>query len=196
MNKKKTTPENPEAESAAEAPVETPTTSEVLPASPTAAAGLVPAPVVEEKLAESAALNTASPESDLEIEVAQPPEVETTSVENTMALSVSAQHDAEIENSMVIGLAAGQNLSAENSFLGSAAVGGGLKIEDSGAGVLVVGGQAEIKHGTIGLLIAKSEANLTDSRILMTTPQAIALGAAFGTVYALLRVLLGGKKRK
>jgi hypothetical protein len=61
--------------------------------------------------------------------------------------------------------------------------------------VLNVGGSAQVENSKIGLLVAKSGATLTNSQVLMTTQQAIALGAAFGAVYALLRTLLRGKKK-
>ena len=129
------------------------------------------------------------------IDISEPPEGRSAVVENSLAFNVSAQHDALVENSLVMAVAAGSDLISTNSLGMVVTVGNNLKIEQGGAGVIKVGGKARIKNGTIGLLIAKSEVTLTDSQVLMTTSQAIALGAAFGTVYALLRTLLGGRKR-
>jgi hypothetical protein len=129
------------------------------------------------------------------INLPQPPAVEKTLVENSLAVSVSAQQDAEVNNSMVISLAAGRDLTATDSMLTNVAAGHDLKIQDRGTVILKVGGQAHVENGTIGLLIARSDVTLTNSRVLMTTQQAIALGAAFGAVYALLRTLLRGKKK-
>ena len=129
------------------------------------------------------------------IDLPQPPAVEKNRVENSMVVSVSAQQDAEVNNSLVFSTAVGRDLTATDSMLVNIAAGHDLKLQQGGAGVLKVGGQAQVENGTIGLLIAKSDVTLTNSRVLMTTPQAIALGAAFGAVYALLRVLLRGKKK-
>lgn len=122
----------------------------------------------------------------------QPPTPENAVVENSMAVSVSAQQDAEVMNSMVFSIAAGRDLTATNSMITSAAVGHDLELQEGGACMLVVGGQAQVDNSTIGLLVARSEAiSLNNSKIIMTTPQAIALGATLGAVFAILRVLLG-----
>jgi hypothetical protein len=129
------------------------------------------------------------------VEIPQPPVVEKAMVENSMAISVSADQDAGIENSLVMAAAAGRDMSSTNGLEIVVAVGHDLKIQQGVAGVLRVGGEAQVENGTIGLLVAKSGVTLNNSRVLMTTPQAIALGAAFGIVYALLRTRLGGKKK-
>jgi len=129
----------------------------------------------------------------VKIDLPQPPPVEKIMVENSMAVSVSAQQDAEVSNSMVFSLAVGRDMAATNNLLINAAVGHDLDVKQGGAGILKVGGEAQVENGTIGLLITGSDITLNNSRILMTTPQAIALGAVFGAVYALLRMLLGRK---
>jgi biopolymer transport protein ExbD len=129
------------------------------------------------------------------INLPQPPAVEKTLVENSLAVSVSAQQDAEVNNSLVFSTAVGHDLTSINSLETNVAVGNDLKLQQGGAIILKVGGQAQVEGSTIGLLVAKSEATLTNTRVLMTTQQAIALGAAFGAVYALLRTLLRGKKK-
>jgi hypothetical protein len=128
-------------------------------------------------------------------EAPRPPAVEKTGVENSLVVSVSAQQDAEVDESLVFSLAAGRDLVATESLLTNVAVGHDLKFEQGAAGVLNVGGSAQVENSKIGLLVAKSGATLTNSQVLMTTQQAIALGAAFGAVYALLRTLLRGKKK-
>jgi hypothetical protein len=129
------------------------------------------------------------------IDLPQPPAVEKAMVESSMVMSVSAQQDAEVKNSMVMSAAAGRDMANSYGLDIMVAVGHDLKIQQGGAGILKVGGEAQVDNGTVGLLIAKSGVTLNNSRVLMTTPQAIALGAAFGAVYALLRTLLRGKKK-
>ncbi len=125
-----------------------------------------------------------------------PPVVEKTAVENSVALSVSAEMNAEVENSMVMAVVSGRDMTAVESMTSIAVVGRDLKIEKGGAGFVQVGGKAQVENGTVGLLIARSEVILNNSRVIMTTRQALALGAAFGAVFALLRRLLGGSKRR
>jgi len=129
------------------------------------------------------------------IDIPLPPAVEKAMVENSMAVSVSAEQDAGIENSLVFAVAAGRDMTTTNGLDIIVAVGHDLKIQQGAAGVLRVGGEAQVEKGTIGLLVAKSGVTLKDSKVLMTTQQAIALGAAFGAVYALLQALLGGRRK-
>ena len=130
------------------------------------------------------------------IEIPQPQVVEKAMVENSMAFSVTANQDAGIENSMVMAVAAGRDMTASNGLDIVVAVGHDLKIQQGAAGVVKVGGEVQVDNGTIGLLVAKSGVTLNNSKVLMTTQQAIALGAAFGFVYAVLSRLLRGKKKE
>ncbi len=109
-----------------------------------------------------------------------------TLVENSLALSVNAQQNAVVDNSLVLGLAAGKDMIAIDSLMPMAAVGRDLDIRQGGAMTLVVGSKAQVKNSQIGLLIAKGDVTLENSRVLMTTQQALALGAALGAACALV----------
>jgi hypothetical protein len=111
-----------------------------------------------------------------------------------MAMSVNAKHDAEVNNSLVIAVAAGNDLASSESMGFVAAVGHDLSLKEGTLLLANVGGQTQVENGTVGLLVAKSGVTLTNTRVLMTTQQALALGAAFGVVYALVSKLLGSKK--
>jgi hypothetical protein len=84
-------------------------------------------------------------------------------------------------------------------------VGRDLRMADAGAGILNVGGQLEMKD-CLGGVVVSSSARVEQSlvgvlftnapelgqgnQILLTTPQAAAMGAAFGFVFALMSWLL------
>ena len=152
-------------------------------------------PMVEKIVGDTYMMNSIPPVEGSRIDIPQPPAVEIAMVQNSMAVSVSADQDAGIENSLVMAVAAGRDMTTTNGLDIIVAVGHDLKIQQGAVGVLRVGGEAHVEKGTIGLLVAKSGVTLKDSKVLMTTQQAIALGAAFGAVYALVRALLRGKER-
>ena len=152
------------------------------------------APAEEKSMVEGNYGFSVGPIEGAKIDLPQAPAVEKAIVENSLVMSVSAQQDAEVLNSMVMAAAAGRDMTASHGLDIMVAVGHDLKIQQGAAGVLKVGGEAHVEVSTIGLLVAKSGVTLNNTRVLMTTQQAIALGAAFGAVYALLRRLLRGKK--
>jgi len=125
------------------------------------------------------------------------PEAKNAVVVNSLAGSVTAAQDAMVENSLVGALAAGNNLWAENSLGGALAAGNNLYFQNGGGAVLVTGNQAEVKSSMVGILVAGSEVKLEEgSKVLMTTQQAIAFGAAFGTALAVVSALLRGFRRR
>jgi hypothetical protein len=123
-----------------------------------------------------------------------PDETEKLHVDNSMAVSVSAKHDAEVNNSMVFSVAVGNSMTTSNGLDMVTAVGHDLNVMDGAVLIATVGGQAQVENGTVGLLVAKSGATLNNTKVIMTTQQALALGAALGVVFALLSRLLRGKK--
>ncbi len=153
-----------------------------------------PQPPAEPVIGESNVTLSMPAVAGAEVQLPPPPVVEKGLVENSVALSVSAQQDAGIENSMVFGAVAGRDMTVEESMVTVAAVGHDLTLQEGGAVVVQVGGAVQVEGGAIGLLVARSEVTLNNSKILMTTQQALALGAAFGVVFALLRTLFGRRK--
>ncbi len=155
-----------------------------------------PQPPAEENLVASGNITMSIPvQQGTEVQLPQPEVREIGMVESSMALSVSAKQDAEINSSMVIAAAAGRDMTVSESMVSVAAVGHDLTLKESGSVMMQVGGPVQVENGTVGLLVARSEVTLNNSRVIMTTPQALALGAAFGAAYALLRTLLGRRKK-
>ena len=70
-----------------------------------------------------------------------------------------------------------------------AAAGNDLRFSGN-AGFVAAGSSASLQDARIGILIAGAEINAADVHVIMRTPQAVAFGAAFGTVFALLTWLL------
>ena len=82
-------------------------------------------------------------------------------------------HNGQVTNGGAIVINAGGNLDITN-----------------GGGVVAVCKQAAIQNGSVGVLLT-GQANLGENtKVVLNTPQALALGAAFGTVFALLSWLL------
>lgn len=138
--------------------------------------------------------STALPENEAEQAPQEQPgrlEGENTVVENSMALSVSAANNAKVENSMAAAFVAGNDLTAMNSAGAIFVAGNDVNLQQGGGAVMVVGNQAHFESSTIGILIPSGDVNLYgESKVLMTTQQALALGAGFGIVFALLTAFL------
>ncbi len=119
------------------------------------------------------------------------PEGENVVVENSMAVSVSAARDARVENSMAAALVAGNDLTATNSAGSTFVAGRDLILQQGGGAFMVVGNQAHVESSTIGIMIPKGDVSLYgDSKVLMTTQQALAFGAGLGVVFAVLSAFL------
>lgn len=131
---------------------------------------------------------------------------ETTHIGPGVALSVTAKQNARIERAGALGINAGQNV--DITYGGAAAInaGHGVQIQFGGAWAINAGGAVDIDYGgawvmnaakgakltnsTVGILLSPKTELAEGSRVILNTPQAIALGAAFGVVFALVRWLL------
>jgi hypothetical protein len=151
-------------------------------------------PAVENTLAASGPAPAETAQQTGEATPPPPATPEIPHVNNSMALSVSAKQDAEVNNSMVFSVAVGNCMTTSNGLDMVTAVGHDLHVNQGAVLIATVGGQAQVENGTVGLLVAKSGATLNNTRVLMTTQQALALGAALGVVFALVSKLLRGKK--
>lgn len=69
------------------------------------------------------------------------------------------------------------------------AAGGDVTVSEGGAMVIGAGNSVRIEHGFAGVVLSP-DVSLEDSRVLMGTAQAAALGAALGTVLLLGRALM------
>jgi hypothetical protein len=120
---------------------------------------------------------------------------ETVHLENSAALQATAERDAVVNNSAVVAVVAGRDAQMVNSLVGgSLVVGRDLTMEQSVAAFATVGDHVNVNNGTLGVLIASGPVTLSEgSRVLMTTRQAAAFGAALGAVFALLSLLFRRK---
>jgi hypothetical protein len=121
------------------------------------------------------------------------------------ALVISAGQDAEVAFGGALAIAAGRDMKQENGGGILIAVGRDLQLSDAAAGILNVGGQVAMKD-SMGAVVVASSARVEQSmvgvlfssnadlgegnKILLSTPQAAALGATFGFVFAVMSWLL------
>jgi hypothetical protein len=124
------------------------------------------------------------------------------------ALGASAQQDMTMSKSLAFGTAVGRDMTVSDSLSITTAVGRDFGLKDGLAGILTVGGNTQIeeggslltvsrevtsRNGFLGLVISQ-QVNLEEgSKVLLSTKQAAAFGAAFGVTFALLRLLLRRK---
>lgn len=111
-------------------------------------------------------------------------------VEDSLVGYLSIQQDAEVSDSLVGGLVAGRDIAASESLSSIAIAGRDLHVNQAFGGILIAGNRAEVQGSTIGWLVTGSSATLVDSRVLVTTRQALAFGAAMGAALALVSAVL------
>jgi hypothetical protein len=123
------------------------------------------------------------------------------SVTRAGALAIAAGQDMDMTGGGAGILAVGRDLEMQNGGAWVAAVGHDAQISNGGALVLTVGGslditnggalvtagrQVSIQNGSCGILLA-GQANLGENtKVVLNTPQALAMGAAIGAVFAVL----------
>ena len=119
--------------------------------------------------------------------------------------AVNAQGNVDIDDSFVGAVAAGQNVTLSNGGAFAIAAGSNIELSNGGAftlhagkdmrienggGNLLACQQAFVENSSIGVLLA-NEAKLGEGvKVMMTSAQAIAFGAAFGAAAAVFGYLL------
>lgn len=111
-------------------------------------------------------------------------------INDSLAVTGVAGRDLETNYSGMLMLNVGANAEMMNGGALMTNVGGNLEINNGGALVTLAGGQVSVQHGSLGVVLAGSVNLGEDSKVLLNTPQAIALGAAFGAVVAVVGWLL------
>ena len=121
------------------------------------------------------------------------------------AASIRAEGDLTVREAGALAIVAGGNALLKEGGAGFCVVGGDLQMAEAGAGNMLIGGNADLSDVGVGQMAAM-EAHVSDSRIgvliggkvtmersevMLTTPQAIGLGAAVGAVFFLLSKLFG-----
>ncbi len=87
-------------------------------------------------------------------------------------------------------LAAGNNMKVAMGGGSILVAGNEIEVEKGGGGILIAGNEIEIEGGFAGIVISPNVELEDGAKVLLTTPQAAALGAAFGAVFALVSWLL------
>lgn len=120
-------------------------------------------------------------------------------------ISVSSDKDVNLQQGGALAVSAGRDLSVSMGGSAVMAVGRDAQVSQGGADIMMIGGNAQIEQGGavimnaqqvsardsfFGMVIAKETHLEGDSRVLLNTPQALAFGAALGTVFALVSWLL------
>lgn len=111
------------------------------------------------------------------------------------SLGVAAGRDATFRDGVALSVKARRDLDLTDSAAGLLAVQGSAEV--TGSLTLALGaGQVAARGGTIGVLLARQAHLAEGTRVLLNTRQALAFGAAFGAVFALLGWLLSRKDRR
>lgn len=121
---------------------------------------------------------------------------------------LTAERDVTFSDGLALAVVAGRDVEFSDGASGVTVVGGNLQLTDGAGGLMVIGGNADVTDGLVVSALA-GQANLQNSycgvlfsgnttlgegsRVLINTPQALALGAAFGLVFGLLSWLLRKK---
>jgi len=121
------------------------------------------------------------------------------------ALSVAAGQDMELSYGGAGIAAIGRDMTLTNGGITVGAIGHDLQITNGGGTVLTAGGNLDITNGgamvaagnqvslqnsSCGILLTRQAVLGENTRVIFNTPQALALGAAVGTVFALVSWLL------
>jgi len=102
--------------------------------------------------------------------------------------ALTAGNDASVSKSVSLATVAGHDALLDTTAGSIAIAGHDLKISRGGAGIMLVAGDAHVERGFIGVLVA-GRADLTSgSRVLMTLPMALGLGAVAGAAFALVSI--------
>jgi len=108
---------------------------------------------------------------------------ERVSLSHSAAIMVGAGRDIAASQSGALAFVAGRDISGARGG-GVLIAGNTMKIERGGGGVMIAG-RARVSDSIIGLLVSSKTRLQDGARVLLTGPQAIALGAAFGVALVL-----------
>ncbi len=141
-------------------------------------------------------------------EIPEQPEAEPDITREGFTMGVSAQRDVTMNGGGAFGIAVGRDMQLSDGGAFSIAVGHDLDLTDSGAMMLRAGGDVQMKDSgivvacsnnitasdsLIGVLLTRQTDLGEGNKVLVGTKQALAFGAAFGAVFALLGWLLRKK---
>ena len=120
---------------------------------------------------------------------------------------VRAEGDVSLRDAGALAVVAGGNATLSEAGAGVFVAGGDVTMSEAGAGNMLVGGNAELSGAAVGSMLVgeasvdgsrigvlvTARANMTDSIVIVGTPQAVMLGVAAGaTLFVLGRLLRRG----
>lgn len=129
---------------------------------------------------------------------------ENVSMSKGAAVVISAGKDASVVDGGAMAIPVGRDLNLVNGGAFVIPVGGNAEIVNGGGWIMPVGGnldlanggagmlmtnQAAVKNSYVGVLLSSETSLEEGTRVLLDTKQAIAFGAAFGAVFALLSLI-------
>ncbi len=162
---------------------------------------------------------TPEPESEPEVETsagsvadtaAAQVQGETINVSDSLVGAVSAGQNVSVSDSLVIAAMAGGNVHLEDGAATSIMAGANVDVLNGGSGFITAGAnvtitnggggiiacrQASVEQSTIGVLITGQVELGENNRVMFTTLQAAAFGAAFGLVVAALGIIFRRRGR-
>jgi len=168
-----------------EKPVETPVESEV--AGTDQPEETIEADIIESSFVQSITANQDASVSDSfvgALNVAQ-----NTSINDSLCAVVTSGQNSDVQNSFSSVVVAVGNVDYSSGGILLSNAGGNTNITDSKTGILLCQ-QANVEQSTVGILFASKATFGENVKVVMTTRQVIALGAAFGVAAALLGKLL------
>jgi hypothetical protein len=105
--------------------------------------------------------------------------------------AIAAGGDVTITNGGCGPVALGGNLSITNGGCGPVFAGGNASIERGGSQTMIAGGEARIgEHARVGIVLSPQVTVEEGGSVLLSTPQALAFGAAVGASLAVVLRLL------
>ncbi len=113
---------------------------------------------------------------------------EKTSVANSVAAAFVAGQNMDIAESFGNACVAGANIEMKGSAALALVAGANIEIHGGGGGFLNCK-QATVESGTIGVLLTPQAALGKNVKVVMSTTQAIAMGASFGLIAGVLGFL-------
>lgn len=136
-------------------------------------------------------------------------EARAVAIDNRTIGRAQVEGNASLSDVIAGAVVAGQSTSLADCLSTAVVAGGDVEMKDSACAVMVVGGntslqesgagfircqQATLENSTIGILAAPQATLGQDVRVMLTTQQAMAFGAAFGLVAGILGILFRRKR--
>ncbi len=116
-------------------------------------------------------------------------------LDRVASLGVAAGGDVRFRDGVALNIKARRDLELTDSAAGLLAVQGNAEVTGSAA-LVMAANEVAARGGLVGVLVSRQAHLGEGTRVLLSIRQALAFGAAFGAVFALLRWLLGVGSRR